>query len=283
MPFELTVQILIAVFIVLAMFCVGLAVTTTEIIAAIQDRSKTAKALLANIVVAPIIAFIIVTLVPMPDAAAKVLLILGFAPGGINAVQFSTKSPGYLASAAGLLFVMSLAALVLAPFAAHFILDAGGRVAVPYGEVALRAGLLVVWPLIVGMLVRVYTPDLAEKLYKPAMLISTLSFIASVLTSMALRQDALGELGTGTLVGYLAFVLITMAVGWLLGGPERGHRQVLAVVTNLRNVGLVYVIVDACCSDPSLHMAVLAFMALMVPPNLILTLYSAFWRKKHGG
>jgi len=282
MPFEILVQALITIFIVLAMLCVGLEVGTSDIVAAVRDRRKTGRALLANIIIAPIVAFILVKLIPMPDAAAKVLLLLGFAPGGINAIQFSTKSPGHLASAAGLLFLLSAAALVITPIAAGFILEPGSSIAVPYSRVALRMTLFIVLPLAAGMAIRRSAPGVAQKLFKPVMLVSTLAFIASVLTSMALRQDALGELGKGTMLAMLAFILITMAVGWYLGGPERGHRQVLAVVTNLRNVGLVYVIVAACCVDPMLPTAVLAFMALMVPPNLILTVYNGIWRKKHG-
>ena len=282
MPFDLLAQTLIVIFIVLAMLCVGLAVETSDIVSAVRDRHKTGRALLANIIIAPLVAMALVALIPMPDAAAKVLLLLGFAPGGINAVQFSTKSPGHLASAAGLLFLLSVAAIVITPIAAGFILEPGSSTSVPYGRIALRAALFIILPLSAGMAIRRSAPGVATKLYKPAMLISTLTFIGSVLTSMALRQDALGELGKGTVLAMLAYILVMMFVGWRLGGPERGHRQVLAVTTNLRNVGLVHVIVAACCADPMLLAAVLAFMALMVPPNLIFTVYNGIWRKKHG-
>ncbi|MCP4306449.1 MAG: hypothetical protein GY788_16595 [bacterium] len=63
---------------------------------------------------------------------------------------------------------------------------------------------------------------------------------------------------------------------------DRSGRVALAVDTNLRNVGLVHVVVNRCCGDPLLPAAVFAFMALMVPPNLILTLYNAFWHRRHG-
>jgi hypothetical protein len=78
----------------------------------------------------------------------------------------------------------------------------------------------------------------------------------------------------------LGFILILMAVGWVLGGPAPDNRQVLAVTTNLRNVGLVYVLVDECCNDPLFSTAVLAFMAMMVPANLVLTVVTAIMRKR---
>ncbi|MCP4381377.1 MAG: hypothetical protein GY798_08165 [Hyphomicrobiales bacterium] len=281
MPFDTTVGVLITVFIVLAMLCVGLAVTGRDIRTALADTRKTGRALIANLIVAPLTAIVLVAVLPMPPAAGTVLILLGFAPGGINGIQFSTKVPGYLATAAGLLFVLSIIALVVVPALSVFLLDRVDGATIRYGAVAFRAGLFILVPLVVGGAIRLASPAFATILYKPAMLISLLTFIASVVLSMALRQESLAALGTWTLVGMMAFILITMAAGWALGGPEREHRQILAVVTNLRNVGLVYTVVVGCCDDPLLPTAVLAFMALMVLPNLILTVYNAIWRKKH--
>lgn len=283
MPFELIVQILISVFIFLAMLCVGLAATIGEIVAVLRDRRKTARALLGNIVIAPLCALVLIALIPMPDAAASVLLLLAFAPGGINAIQFSTKVPGQIAAAAALLFLMSVLAVIIAPVAASFVLNTDEAIGVPYRRIFSRAALLILLPLAAGMVIRSHAEGFSEKIYKPAMLVSTFSFIASVLMSMSLRQDSLGDLGTGTTAAMLLFVVVMMTAGWALGGPEQEHRQVLAVSTNLRNVGLVYVIVDNCCGDPLLPAAVLAFMALMVPPNLVFTVFQAIRRKQHAG
>lgn len=280
MPFDPLANALIVVFIVLAMLCIGLAVRWSDILAAITDKRRTGRALVANLVVAPLVAVVLVAALPLPPATATVLLLLGFAPGGINAVQFSTKSKGYLASAAALLFILSLASLITAPLAAGFVL--GELTGPPYGLIAIRAALLILLPLVAGIAIRNAAPEIAEKLYKPAMLVSTLSFVASVFASLAQRQDAVSELGTTTVVALVAFVLILMLVGWLFGGPESGHRQVMAVTTNLRNVGMVYVIVAECCADSQLPSAVLAYMALMVPLNLVLTIFLTFWRKRHG-
>lgn len=279
-PFEPLVDLLISVFLALALFCIGMSATLSEMLSLLRDRTRLLPALAANIVIAPLVALAIVTLVPMEPAAASVLLMLAFLPGGINAVQFSTKAPGQLAAAGALLFVLSVASLLLAPIAADVILDRAANLSFPWAQLLVRVGAYVLVPLVVGMLVRARAPALAERLFKPAMLISTLCFIASVLVSIGVRQDALAELGTGAMAGMLVFILVMMAVGWALGGPDPDSRQVLAVTTNLRNVGLVYVIVDDCCGDPLLVTAVLAFMAIMVLPNLVLTVFCGVRRKK---
>lgn len=279
-PFDTMVELLIYLFIVLAMFCVGSTTRLNDIRSVLQDRTRITNALIANVLIPPLVAGMIVTLFPMRDAVAAVMMLLAFAPGGINAVQFSTKAPGQLALAGAMLFLLSILGLILATLARNVFLPDEGTVALKAGELAFRVIGLVLAPLIAGVLARAYAPQLAAKAYKPAILVSTLSFVASVVLSLGVRQDALGAIETPALVAMLLFILILMGTGWILGGPEPEQRQVLAVTTNLRNVGLVYVLVDSCCDGGAHTFAVLAFMALMVPCNLVLTIVCAVARKR---
>jgi len=283
MPFDPLVDLLISLFLALALLCIGMSATWGEMLLLLRDRTRLMPALFANVVIAPLVALILIWLLPMEPAAATVLLLLAFLPGGINAVQFSTKAPGQAAAAGELLFVLSAVALLFAPVAALVILEPEGALNLPWSQLAVRIGVYVVVPLLAGMLIRARAPELARKLYKPAMLTSTLCFIASVVISLGARQDALAELGTATVIAMLLFILVMMAVGWVMGGPDPDSRQVLAVSTNLRNVGLVYVLVDDCCGDPLMPTAVLAFMAIMVLPNLLLTVGCGVQRKRRQG
>jgi BASS family bile acid:Na+ symporter len=279
-PFDATVELLLYVFIMLAMLCIGMSATLSEMLALLRDPTRATRAIIANSLIPPVVAFALALLFPMNDAAGTVLLLLAFAPGGINAMQFSTKSPGQLAAAGALLFLLSTIGLVTAPIAAGWLLPADAAISLPIGQLAFRVIALVIVPLAAGMAIRAAAAGIAEKLYKPAMLISTLAFVGSVLLSLSVRQDAVAELGAGTAVAMLGFILILVAVGWVLGGPDPDERQVLAVTTNLRNVGLVYVLVDGCCTDALFSTSVLAFMALMVPVNLAFTVASAMMRKR---
>jgi BASS family bile acid:Na+ symporter len=283
MPFDALVDSLISAFLALALFGIGLSATFRDMAQLLADRTRLFPALAANVLCPPVVALGLIWLIPMEPAAATVLLLLAFLPGGINAVQFSTKAPGQLAAAGELLFVLSGVALVLAPIVAQVLLEPEGPISLPWGGLLLRIGGFVLLPMLLGMWLRSAAPDWAEKLYKPAMLISTLCFIASVVISLGLRQEALAALGSGAAVAMLAFVLIMMAVGWFLGGPDPDSRQVLAVTTNLRNVGLAYLLVDNCCDDPLLPAAVLAYMAIMVTPNLLLTVGCGVARKRRVG
>jgi BASS family bile acid:Na+ symporter len=280
-PFDTSVELLIYAFIAFASLCIGLSTTLSSVSAVLGDRRIVGRALAANILLPPVLAGLIVALLPLEPAAQTVLLLLAFAPGGINAVQFSTKVPGQIASAGALLLLLSAVSLVTAPLAALALLPSGAGVSVPWAEIAMRALGLIALPAMAGVALRRSAPEFAEKLYKPAMLVSLLAFVASVVLSTEVRQQGLAQLGSSTTVAILIFIIALMAVGWLLGGPDTGSRQVLAVSTNLRNVGLVYVLVDGCCDDNLRAAAVLGFMAVMVLPNLVLTVACGVWRKRH--
>ncbi|MBO9453132.1 bile acid:sodium symporter [Tropicibacter sp. R16_0] len=280
MPFEATVELLIHIFISLAMLCIGMSSSLKDMGRFILERERLLRVLAANVFIPPIIAVLIIAVFPIPRASGVVLFLLAFAPGGINAVQFSTKAPGQNTAAGALLFLLSLIGLILVPAAAQVLLPVDVLERFAWDQLALRVFGVVGVPLVAGVLMRVYLPDVAEQIYKPVMLISTASFIASVMMSLSIRQEAASELGFATILAMLVFIVSLLAVGWFLGGDDPDFSQVLAICTNLRNVGLVYLLVEECCFNPLYSVSILAFMALMVPVNLVFTILCAVMRKR---
>ncbi len=281
LPFEQSVTLFIHIFITLAMLCIGMSATLREMGATVLERERLTRLLAANVFIPPVIAILIIGVFPLPRSVSAVLFLLAVAPGGINAVQFSTKAPGQVSAAGALLVLLSIIGLVLAPSAAQVVLPNAALERVAWDQLMIRIVGVIGIPLLLGILIRRFYPDVAEHIYKPAMLISTVSFIASVVASISIRQEAAVGLGPSSLIAILVFILSLMALGWLLGGENKEYRQVLATCTNLRNVGLVYLLVDACCFDPAYSASVLAFMMLMVPINLVFTIACAVVRKRH--
>ena len=280
LPFGDLAGLLINVFIALAMLCIGLSATLREMTASVRKPDQLLRVLAANVLIPPIIALLLIGLLPLQRPVAIVLFLLALAPGGINAVQFSTKAQGQNAAAGALLILLSVIGLILAPAAAKLIIPVDAFARIAWDLLVLRIAGVIAVPLIAGILIRRFGPETAEKIYKPAMIVSTLSFIGSVILSFGLRQGAVAELGAISLLAMAIFIVSLMLTGWGFGRNDPEFRQVLAVCTNLRNVGLVYLLVDACCVNPLYSASVLAFMALMVPCNLVLTVLCAIARKR---
>ena len=63
-------------------------------------------------------------------------------------------------------------------------------------------------------------------------------FIVVLALIMGQRKEAMNAVGKEALLYMLLFIVISMAVGWLMGGPAKETRPVLATVTGMRHVVL---------------------------------------------
>lgn len=276
-----TTRFLILLFLFTTMLAIGLKVTGAEILAAMKDRSLMARSLLANLVIVPVLGLLLIKLVPLPTDVAVGILLLALAPGGIGAIQFTSKTPEKsIPFAAGLLFVLSVVAIVFTPVTANLILPAETPIVLPYLRVIRFLLLYLILPIVAGFAIQRVSEKAVSMLQKPIALVGTLSFVAMVILTMGMKKGATRAIGSNGLVVMLILILVSMVIGWLLGGPEKGTRQILATGTSFRNAPLCLLIALTSFPNTNVMVAVVAFTALMVPPNLLLTVYHSVKNKR---
>jgi BASS family bile acid:Na+ symporter len=103
--------------------------------------------------------------------------------------------------------------------------------------------------------------------------------LVTVLT-MGLKSAATKQIGMNGLLAMLLLIAASMVIGWMLGGPDRGTRRVLTVNTSMRNVALALAIASRSFPGADVDVGVLAFSALMLPPNVLFTIYQSRKMKK---
>ncbi|MGC9196378.1 MAG: hypothetical protein ACP5IL_13130 [Syntrophobacteraceae bacterium] len=163
---------------------------------------------------------------------------------------------------------------------AELILPSQTRVTIPYAHAMKFVSLFLLLPLLAGLALNSCARRLANGLVKPVLLLSNLCFIGTIVLTMAVRSGATRSIGWAGLTAMVVLVLASMAIGWLLGGPNRGDRSVSAIATSMRNVGGCLLISAASFPNRAVETALVAFMALMVPPNMLLTLYLSLKEKR---
>ena len=260
-------------FLISVMLSIGLEVTGRQVLDALRNVSLLGRALLANLVLVPILGLILVRLFPMPPDIAAGVLILAAAPGAPFAVQFTSKAKEAVAFAAALLFVLTLVALFVTPPLAGLLLPVDTPLRLPVWRVARGVILYLLLPLLVGFALQRWVGSLAQALRKPATLCAALSFPAVTLLTMGMKSAGTRAIGLPALIAMLLLVLGGMLLGWFLGGPETGTRRVLATSTGMRNAMVALLLALTSFPNSDVDLAVLAFSALMVPPNLIFTIY----------
>jgi BASS family bile acid:Na+ symporter len=258
-------------FLIGTMLSIGLQVTLPELRLALADRRLVLRVVLVNFVLVPALGALLVRTLPLSTNVAVALVLLAAAAGGPNAIQFSSKVKGGLATAAAFLFLLSLLSIPLAPAISRVLLPADTPLELPVGR-ALRGLLLyLLLPLLAGLAVHRLRPGLAVRLAKPLAIIGTLAFVAVVVRTMAVKKQAMAALEQPELLAMLVLIIGSMVLGWLVGGPVRETRRVVANTTGMRNAAIALLIAFNSFAGTDVDAAVVACTALMIPANMIFT------------
>jgi BASS family bile acid:Na+ symporter len=271
---------LVFAFLITSMLSVGMTATMKDLRSLLASKGLLFRLLIANFVVVPLIGIALVKVLPWKPDAATALLILACTPGGLSALQFTTKvkSEKFLAGSSA--FLLSLLAVFLSPLLLTIALPGDASVVVPYGRALIFIVVFLLLPLVAGMLVGGRMDRQAEKLSKLFGIVSVVLFIAVMLLLKGDRKEAMNAIGKEALLYMLLFIVLSMITGWLMAGRRKDARPVLATVTSMRNVALCLLIALKTFPDPAVQTPLVAFSALMVPPNMLLAIFWAIRSKK---
>lgn len=267
-------KIALRVFLLTAMLGIGLQVEAQDARSMLAARGLVARSFAANFLVVPALGIFLVHQVPMAPDVETGFLLVALAPGGLGALQFTTKGKGALFYAGALTFVLALLSVFLSPAAAGLLRPELRSLSVPYAQALGFLLLYLLLPLGVGMAAHARFSGLAEKAGKVLAVISTVTFFAEAVYLRQERRQAIVALGPSAVSAMLVFILGSMFTGWLLGGPYAETRRVLASASSMRNAALCLLIASRDFPYTEVPATVLAFSALMVPPNALLTLFA---------
>ena len=100
-----------------------------------------------------------------------------------------------------------------------------------------------------------------------------MAFVVTVILLMSWRKQAVASLKAADLAAMLVFILGAMVLGWFLGGPAKETRIILTTASSMRNAALALMITISSFPGSAAGVAVIAFSMLMIPPNMLFTVY----------
>ncbi|HEX8811308.1 MAG TPA: bile acid:sodium symporter [Terracidiphilus sp.] len=270
-------------FLVTSMAGIGLQVNLRDLVAMLRRRGLLLRSLLINFLVIPALGWLATRLVAMEPTSADAMLILACAPGGITAIQFTSKSKDVLAFAGQTAFLLTGISIFVSPFLMSIFLPAELPLIVPYARAFWYVFLFLLLPMGLGVFLRERAERLAERLGKPLAYIGSVAFILFVVLTLSTRRAAMAGMGNAEVGAMLGFIVATMIVGWVGGGPQWETRRVLASASSMRNVALSLAIVTRSFPGAGVEVPLVAFCALMITPNMIFLLLMLvlrrLWRK----
>jgi len=247
------VPVALLVFVVSSMLAVGLSLTIGQILAPLRNARLVILALVANFVLMPLAALLIARALRLDQPLGVALVLLGGAAGAPFLPKLAGVAKGNLAFSVGLM------ALVM-----PLLLEG---VSIDPMEIARSLIVLMLLPLVIGLAVRARLAAAAGRAAPVLNRVSTLSLILMVVLMLVTNlRNIIDLFGTRGVLASIVFLLVGFGLGWLLGGPGRDTRSVLAMGTAQRNIAAALVVGSQNFDEPRVvvMVVVVAIVGLLV-------------------
>ncbi|MDH4283627.1 MAG: bile acid:sodium symporter [Myxococcales bacterium] len=244
---KLTLDIAIAVFIAGALFTAGLEVTLEQVFTPLRNRRIVGRALLANVVLAPLFIYGMSIVFPLDRPYRIGVLLYGIASGAPYTPRLVGVAAGDVPSSIGLTMLLTVLTILYMPLVLP-ILVPGTEIGI--WEIAKPLLLQMFVPLVAGLGVRHVSHRTASALRRPSNLIVNLSAAVFLVLAVVLHhQELRATIGTGAVTSAVVLTLVTFVLGYLLGTGGAKGKVTLGLLTTARNIGAAATIATANFKD----------------------------------
>lgn len=255
-----------------AMFAMGATLRVRDFRAVVRLPRSFLTGLGAQMVVVPLVTFVVLRAFDLDPGVAVGLAILAAVPGGTVSNVFTYAGRGDVPLSIAITAVTSLACVVTVPFVLAWLVGSSvpPGFGLPRGRIAAEiiASLLV--PLAVGMAVLRRWPARAGRLSRVALVLTTVLISVIVVGSALAGRLDTEAMGLGNLAVVAGFALLLAGVGIVITTAARRPRPDLTAITietTVRNTNLGLLVrtsvfgTTAAVGDPVADLALFTLLA----------------------
>jgi BASS family bile acid:Na+ symporter len=237
---QVIMNLSVLAFVITSMLAMGLSLTVKQIIQPLRNTRLVILALVANFILIPILAYLIVLVIPLDQGLATGLILLATAAGAPFLPKLAQAAKGNMAFAVGLMVLLMVVTIIYMPLVLPLLLQG---VEVNPLEIARSLIVLMLIPLAVGLFVKARYESTAESLQPHMSQTSTVAMALLLVSALVLNfSTMIGVIGTGGILAILIFLIVALVVGYFLGGAEANIRSVLGLGTAQRNLSAALVV-----------------------------------------
>ena len=176
--------------------------------------------LFSQILLLPIIGFVITKIVPMPPAIAVGLMIIAISPGGVSSNMITYLACGDVALSVTLTVFSSIITIftipILANLALNHFLGQSAAIALPIGTTMGQIFLITIIPTAIGMYIQYKFPKLARSLEKVTSRLA-IGFLALIILILVIREwSRLPEFILQAGAGVVLLNIFSMTAGFVI-------------------------------------------------------------------
>ena len=224
------------------MFVLGLGLTGADFLRVIKQPRDFFVGALSQVILLPIIAFILVKIWPIAPELAIGVMIIAAAPGGVTSNLLTSFAKGDVALSISLTAIISLLCVITIPF---IVLTSVGLLSDSniIGNISLASMsrdmfLIVTVPVILGMLLRRFVSGAALKFEPIARKISIVLFVLVLLGAIAAERENVvsyfAQAGLITLVLNVVMMVVAYYVAQLLASGKE-QKKCITIECGLQN------------------------------------------------
>jgi len=181
-------------FVVTSMLAMSLSLSVQQMTQPLKNIHLVILALLANFVLVPLLAFAIIKIIPMDQSLQIGVILLGTATGAPFIPKLVQGAKGNVAYAVGLMFLIMVVTIFYLPFILPVLLP---EVEINPLDIASSLIVTMLIPLVIGMLIKSHSPDVADHWAPVMQKISSLSILILLVVGLGLNiSNIIGFIGT---------------------------------------------------------------------------------------
>jgi BASS family bile acid:Na+ symporter len=253
---QVVAQLSVLVFVLSSMLAMGLSLTIAQIMEPLRNIKLVILALVANFVLVPLLAYLILLVIPLAQGLATGLIIMACAAGAPFLPKLAQAAKGNIAFSVGLMTLLMVVTVIYLPVVLPLLLQ--GASVSPW-DIAKSLIVMMLLPLGIGLLIKARYQSLAESLQPHMSQASTIAIMLMMVAMLVLQFSSIvGLIGTGGLVAIIIFLVGAFIIGYFLGGKESGIKSVLGLGTGQRNLSAAVLVAGQnFADDPNVLVMVL--------------------------
>lgn len=249
-------------FVVTSMLALGFSLTVGQIVSPLRDVQLVIRALVANFVLVPALAYGLKTVIPIGTSFGIGLMLLATAAGAPFLPKLVQLARGDVAFGVGLMVLLMVATVAYIPIVLPLLLPG---VSINPLDIASSLVVLMLLPLGFALFIKARYAEAADSARPIFAQIANVGLMGVMATMLLLNwRTILATIGTGAILAALLFVGVAFLFGYVIA-PSASTKPVIALGTAQRNVAAAMVVAaGSFAADPNVLVMVLVGSVLMM-------------------
>jgi len=249
MKADLVIQLILPVSLFIIMLGMGLSLKPNDFKQVLSHPKAVALGLFAQMVLLPVMAYLVVLAFDLNGALAMGLIILALCPGGTTSNLYTYLAKGDIALSVTLTSVVSLLAPITVPLVIvammGIIMGEGQSIELPVLKTIIQLLVITVIPICIGMMINHYKPVFSARAEKPMKIYSVVILLFIILMVALKERDNMAgyfaQIGLAALVLNITCLLMGYGIG-KLAKLKQAQSTAIAIEVGFQNGTLAMMI-----------------------------------------